>query len=43
MKDENLISVTDEQFAKIIALQKQEGFETVQDAIEAAVNACLKD
>ena len=43
MENDNLIAVTDEQLDKILALQRQEGFNTVQDAIEAAIDVCLKD
>ena len=40
---EQLIEFSDEAFEKILELQKQEGFETVQETVECAVNACLKD
>ena len=40
---ETQIVFTKEQINKIIALQKQEGFCTVQDAVESAVDSCLKD
>lgn len=43
MEKENLIAFTDEQLEMILAFQKQEGFETVQDAIMIAVKAFLKD
>jgi hypothetical protein len=38
-----MIEFTEEQMEKILELQKQEGFETVQDTVMAAVSACLKD
>ena len=43
MERENLIAFTDEQLDMILAFQKQEGQETVQDAIIDAVRFCLKD
>ena len=42
-KRELLIAFTDEEFEEILAFQKQEGQETVQEAIMDAVRACLKD
>jgi hypothetical protein len=40
---ENLIGFTDEELEKILSLQKQEGFETVQETVICAVNTCLKE
>jgi hypothetical protein len=40
---ENLIAFNDEQLDMILKFQEQEGFETIQDAIMSAVNACVKD
>jgi hypothetical protein len=37
------IEFTEEQMKEINALQEQEGFDTVQDAIINAVRLCLKD
>ena len=42
-KREVLIAFTDEELEEILAFQKQEGQETVQEAIMDAVRACLKD
>lgn len=42
-KRERLIAFTDEELDKILEFQKQEGFNTVQEAIMAAVGSCLKD
>ena len=43
MERENLIAFSDEQLDTILAFQKQEGQETVQDAIMDALRSCLKD
>jgi hypothetical protein len=39
----NMIEFTDDQLDKILALQEQEGFETVQDAVICAVDSFLKE
>lgn len=38
-----LIEFTDEEFEKILALQEQEAFNTVQETVICAVNSCLHD
>ena len=42
LSKENLISFNDEQLEEILAFQEQEGFNTVQEAIMAAVLSCLR-
>ena len=37
------IAFDDEDIDTILAFQKQEGFNTVQEAIMSAVKSCLKD
>ena len=38
-----LIEFSEEQMDKILELQEQEGFETVQETVMEAISACLKD
>ena len=39
----NLIEFADEELEKILSLQEQEGFNTVQETVIEAVNSCLKE
>lgn len=37
------IIFSEEEMDKIMKFQDQEGFETVQDAVMAAINSCMKE